>query len=189
MEPKERSAATRTLARARGGDTDAVANLMPLVYAELRALAGRCLRSERAGHTLQPTALVHEAFLRLFDDRLVPSLDRAHFLGIAAVAMRRILVEHARARAANKRGGDAAQVTLDSGIAALSGASIDVLALEDALGRLAALDERQARVVELRFFGGLTIEEVADALAVSKRTVDSDWALARAWLHRELGPA
>jgi RNA polymerase sigma-70 factor, ECF subfamily len=188
MHPNERQSATRTLVRARSGDASAAVDLMPIVYDELRALAARYLRNERAGHILQPTALVHEAFLRLFDDRYVQRLDRVHFLALAAVAMRRILVEHARARAAGKRGGDAPHVTLDSGIVDLARPGIDLLTLEDALGRLAGLDERQARVVELRFFGGLSIEEVAEALGVSPRSVDADWALARAWLHRELGP-
>jgi RNA polymerase sigma factor (TIGR02999 family) len=184
MESKEHTRAT--LARARAGDASASADLMPLAYDDLRRLADGYLRNERAGHTLQPTALVHEAWLRLFEGSDLQDLDRAHFLGIAAVAMRRILVEHARARHAAKRGSDAARVTLSSAVLFQVGPDVDVLALDEALARLAALDARQARVVELRFFGGLSMDEVAELVGVSKRAVESDWTLARAWLHREL---
>jgi len=162
------------------------AELASLFYDELRALAAGYLRRERAGHTLQPTALVHEAFLRLVEAENLRDVDRAGFLAMAASAMRRVLVDHARARAAEKRGGDAERITLDSGLGPVPGPDLDVLALDEALARLAALDERQAKVVELRFFGGLAVEEVADVLGVSKRSVEADWTLARVWLRRAL---
>jgi RNA polymerase sigma factor (TIGR02999 family) len=187
MPPEDRTAAaTRALLAARQGDPSAVARLLPLVYEDLRAIARRYLDHERSGHTLQPTALVHEAFLRLFGAEGVQPSDRTHFLSVAAVAMRRILVEHARARAADKRGGNERRVTLDSRAAIAGESEVDVLALDEALQRLAALDERQARVVELRFFGGLSMDEVAALLGVSKRSAEADWTLARTWLHHEL---
>jgi len=154
----------------------------------LRRIAAGYLRRERDGHTLQPTALVNEAYMRLVDQRDVTWQNRAHFLGIAAQVMRRILVDHARARLTAKRGGGVAPITLAG--AAHGGAQetddVDLLALHDALERLAALDPEQARLVELRYFGGLTIEETAEALGVSPATVKREWALARAWLRREL---
>jgi RNA polymerase sigma factor (TIGR02999 family) len=158
-----------------------------LLYGELRALAADFLRRERSDHTLQPTALVHEAWIRLSAQAGSPWNDRAHFFAIAAQAMRRILIDHARRRGADKRGGGLQRITLASGITPpLASTEVDLLALDDALVRLAALDERQARVVELRFFAGLTVEEVAVALGVSARTVASEWRLARAWLSRAL---
>ena len=177
---------TQTLQRSRQGDRAALDVLLPAVYDEMRRLAGAYLRRERDGHTLQATSLAHEAFLRLVDQRQVTWQDRAHFLGLAAQAMRRILADHARRRKAQKRGSDPARVTLDRIEVAAPEGDVDADDLDAALEKLAALDERQARLVELRFFGGLTIEETADVLAISPATVKRDWALARAWLHREL---
>jgi RNA polymerase sigma factor (TIGR02999 family) len=181
---------TDTFLRWRSGDPTALDDLLPRVYDELRALADAYMRRERAGHTLQPTALVHEAFLRLL--RLPPGSvqNRIHFFALAAQAMRRILADHARRHRAAKRGGGAVRVPLElvEGGAAATPAGDDVAAddLDAALEDLAKLDERQARVVELRFFGGLSIEETAEVLAVSTATVKRDWLVARAWLHREL---
>ena len=183
------SEVTQTFLRWRQGDPNALNALLPLVYEEMRRLAGSYLRSESAGHTLQPTALAHEAYMRLLDQRQVSWQNRAHFMGLAAQAMRRILVDHARRRGAQKRGGDAIHVALeDADVAAEmpEALGVPVEALNDALDRLAALDERQARVVELRFFTGLSIEETAEVLAISPATIKRDWTLARAWLHREL---
>jgi RNA polymerase sigma factor (TIGR02999 family) len=160
---------------------------MPLVYDELRALASRSLRHERSGHTLPPTALVHEAYLKLVDQRQVRWQDRAHFFAVAAHLMRRVLVDHARRHRAAKRGSGAPGSMLDEAEAGSAAVPfVDLLALDRALDRLAALDDRQARTVELRFFGGLTIEETAEVLHVSLATVKNDWSLARGWLYREL---
>jgi RNA polymerase sigma-70 factor, ECF subfamily len=165
------------------GDRGALDQMLPLVYAELRRLAAHYLSRERAGHTLQPTALVHEAYLRLVDQRQADWRNRAQFLGLAAGMMRRILVNHARDRAAAKRGGDVERVSL-SLVEAPSGGStdVDLVALEDALQGLAALDPRKGRVVELKFFGGLTIAEIAEVLQISGATVEREWSFARAWL-------
>jgi RNA polymerase sigma factor (TIGR02999 family) len=160
--------------------------LFTLVYAELRRIAAREMRRERPGRTLQTTALVHEAYLRLLKDASLSFESRAHFLGIAARAMREILIEHARGRGARKRGGGAVRLTLDDATAAVAAPDVDVLALDEALQRLARLDERHARVVELRYFGGLSVEETAAALDLSPATVKRAWTLARAWLYREL---
>ena len=160
--------------------------LFTLVYAELRRIASREMRREQPGRTLQTTALVHEAYLRLLKDASLSFESRAHFLGIAARAMREILIEHARGRGARKRGGGAVRLTLDDVTAPVAAPSIDVLALDEALQRLARLDERHARVVELRYFGGLSVEETAAALDLSPATVKRAWTLARAWLYREL---
>ena len=160
--------------------------IFPLVYAELRRIAAREMRRERPGRTLQTTALVHEAYLRLLKDASLSFENRAHFLGIAARAMREILIEHARGRAARKRGGGAVRLTLDDLAAPVAAPSIDVLALDEALERLARLDARHARVVELRYFGGLSVEETASAMNLSPATVKRAWTLARAWLFREL---
>jgi RNA polymerase sigma-70 factor (ECF subfamily) len=160
--------------------------LLPVVYEELRRLAAAYLRRERPGQTLQPTALVHEAYLRLLKDRPDRWQNRAHFCAIAAHSMRQILIERARARHALKRGGARARITLDESLAAGGELSVDVLALDRALDELAALDAEQARIVELRFFGGLTIEETADALDSSPATVKRQWAVARAWLARAI---
>ncbi|HEY7728735.1 MAG TPA: sigma-70 family RNA polymerase sigma factor [Candidatus Eisenbacteria bacterium] len=186
------SQVTQTFLRWRQGDAGALQALLPLVYEEMRRLAAGYLRSERPGHTLQPTALAHEAYLRLLDQRDVSWQNRAHFMGLAAQAMRRILVDYARRRGAEKRGGGAAPVALESvevAAGADATAGVPIEDLHSALERLAELDARQSRVVELRFFGGLSIEEAAEVLAVSPATVKRDWTLARAWLHRELrGP-
>jgi RNA polymerase sigma factor (TIGR02999 family) len=159
---------------------------MPLVEAELRRLARSYMRRERRGHTLQTTALVNEAFLRLTDARSLEWQDRAHFLGIAARLMRRVLVDYARARGYRKRGGGACRVTLDEGLVASPEPQLDVVALDRALEALAAVDARKTRVIELRFFGGLSVEETAEVLHVSTDTVKRDWRLAKLWLLREL---
>jgi RNA polymerase sigma factor (TIGR02999 family) len=164
--------------------------LMPQVYDELRRLAANYLRHERPGQTLQATALVHEAFLRLNAEKNHSWKNRTHFLAIAALSMRQILVQRARARHAEKRGGDPRRITLDESalaeVPATQPVGVDVLALDAALERLAELDRQQARIVELRYFGGLTVEEVAEALEISPATVKRHWTLARAWLQREL---
>lgn len=160
--------------------------LLPLVYAELRRLAAGYLRREKPGQTLQPTALVHEAYLRLMKDRPDRWQNRAHFCAIAAHSMRQILIERARARGAAKRGGARPRVTLDEALVAGNDRSIDLLELDEALERLAALDPEQARLVELRFFGGLTVEETAEAMNISPATVKRHWTVAKAWLSREL---
>lgn len=179
-------AVTRLLASARSGSQAAFDDLFPLVYGELRRIAAREMRDEKPGRTLQTTALVHEAYLRLLKDASLSFENRAHFLGIAARAMREILIERARARVAQKRGGHAVRITLDDVTVPTPAPSVDVLALDEALQRLAGLDKRHARVVELRYFGGLSVEETAAALDVSPATVKRAWTLARAWLYREL---
>ena len=164
----------------------AVNALLPLVYDELRRLAAAYLRRERPGQPIQATALVHEAYLRLLKDKPDRWQNRAHFCAIAAHSMRQILIERARARGALKRGGVQARVTLDEGLLAADSPHIDLLALDEALQRLEAIDPEQARLVELRFFGGLTIEEAAEAMNISAATVKRHWTIARAWLAREL---
>ncbi len=158
------------------------------VMAELRSLASRYLAGERPGHTLQPTALVHEAFLRLAGKSGVPA-GRSEFIALAATSMRRVLVDHARARRAAKRGGERQRIALDAASPSDERTEVDLLALDESLERLAGLDQRQARIVELRFFGGLGVEAVAAVLGVSPRTVEADWRMARAWLRRELEKA
>ncbi len=160
--------------------------LLPIVYQELRRLAAGYLRRERQGYTLQPTALVHEAYLRLLKDKPGRWQNRAHFCAIAAHSMRQILIERARARDARKRGGERQRVTLDEALVGGGERSIDLIALDQALERLEALDPEQARLVELRFFGGLTIEETAEAMNISPATVKRHWTVACAWLAREL---
>ena len=177
---------TRLLEQLRAGDRNAVADLVPLLYDELRQLASNYLRRERPGHTLQATALVHEAYLRLVDQKDVGWQNRSHFFGVAAQQMRRILVDHARNRHAVKRGGPAPKVALDEAVIVSDHEAEDVLQLNELLSRLGDLDEQQARVVELRVFGGLTVEEAAEALGVSPATVKRDWAMAKAWLTREI---
>jgi RNA polymerase sigma factor (TIGR02999 family) len=167
-------------------DRQSLDSLLPVVYQELKRLAAGYLRRERAGYTLQPTALVNEAYLRLLKDDPQRWQNRAHFCAIAAHSMRQILIERARARNAQKRGGPRARVTLDDALVAGGERSIDLVALDEALERLAAIDPAQARLVELRFFGGLTVEETADALHISPATVKRHWTVARAWLAREL---
>lgn len=170
-----------------GGNRDALEELMPLVYDELHRQAASFLRRERSDHTLQATALIHETYLKLIDQRDVNWESRTHFFAIAASLMRRILVDHARAKKRDKRGGGAINLTLDE--AALfvgKERSVDLIALDEALNRLENFDEQQARIVELRYFGGLKLEETAAALKISRTTVATDWAMAKAWLHREL---
>jgi RNA polymerase sigma factor (TIGR02999 family) len=172
------------------GDEGALEQLLPLVDAELRRLARGLMRGERPEHTLQPTALVNEAFVRLMDARNIHWIDRAHFIGIAARLMRRVLVDHARARAYKKRGADATHGPWERALAVASDAtSLNVIAVDRALEGLAAVDPRQARVVELRFFGGLSVDETADILHMSSDSIRRDWRLAKAWLSRELGGA
>jgi len=185
MEPRTHRA-TLALGRLRSGDEDAAAELFELVYDDLRELAAALMRHERTGHTLQPTALVHEAYMRLFKAEQTEWQNKAHFMGVAARGIRQILVDHSRRRAALKRGGNPERVTTSEEAEWDGGAEYDLLELDDAMGRLAELDERQARVVELRYFGGLSVAEAAEVLGVSERTVKSDWQVARLWLHREL---
>ena len=168
------------------GDRKALEELMPLVYGELRRLAGAHLRRERSAHTLQSTALVHEAFLRLVNQNNVHWRNRAHFYGIAAQMIRRILVDHARAQHAGKRGAGAVKLELDEAMAASEQKELDLLGLDSALVRLAEMDERQARIVELRFFAGLSVEETAEVIQLSTATVKREWSSARAWLYREM---
>jgi RNA polymerase sigma factor (TIGR02999 family) len=176
---------TRLLVDLQRGADGAADQLVPLVYGELHKLAVHYMRAERGDHTLQPTALVHEAYMRLVDQRNASWQNRSHFFGIAAQAMRRILVDHARRKQAGKReGGD--RVTLDESVAEAPQRSVDLIALDDALNKLASLDPRQARVVELRFFGGLDIEQTAESLGISPATVKRDWTFARAFLQREM---
>jgi len=181
---------TRLLLAWNAGDRAALERLMPLVYAELRELAKRHFRKERPGHTLQPTAVVHEAYFRLIDQTRVTWKNRGHFLAIASQAMRRILIDHARGRGAEKRGGEVEKVTLDVAIASPEPArEVDILALDEALERLKALDGTQAQIVELRFFGGLTIDETADVMETSPSSIKRDFRSAKAWLFRELNLA
>lgn len=189
MSGTTRSEVTRILldlSAREAGDPAATERLFALVYDELRGLAANLMRRERSGHTLQPTALVHEAYLKLVDQTRIQWEDRAHFFGIAARAMRQILVDHSRRHRAEKRGGGLERVTLEDDAAAAASSAFEVLDLDDALTRLAALDPRAARVVELRVFGGLTHDETAKLLGVSRRTVDGDWSMGRMWLAREL---
>jgi RNA polymerase sigma factor (TIGR02999 family) len=168
------------------GDSEALAKLMPLIYDELRRMARRYMKGQPAGHTLQTTALIHEAYLRLAGQEKKRWDNRAHFFSVAAKAMRHILVDYARARNMAKRGAGAQEVSLDEALTICPEPGADLVALDDALTELAKLDERQSKVVELRFFGGLTEEEIGEALKISTRTVRSDWRLARSWLLREL---
>jgi RNA polymerase sigma factor (TIGR02999 family) len=187
--PAAPSDVTGLLVAWRHGDAAAGERLLAAVYDELRRQAARAMRREGEAHTLQATAVVHEAYLRLVDQRAVEWRSRAHFFGVAAQMMRRVLVDHARARLAEKRGGELRRVSLGDVGAGETDASVDVLDLHEALERLAALDPDQARLVELRYFGGLGIEDTAEALGVSPATVKREWAVARAWLRRELaGP-
>lgn len=177
---------THILKQISGGDSRAADLLLPIVYDQLHALAGAYLRHERAGHTLQTTALVHEAYLKLVDQTQAQYHNRAHFYAIAAQAMRRILVNHARDAKRLKRGGDRQRIELDETPGAAPQESVDLDALDRSLQRLATLDDRKARTVEMRFFGGMSIEDTASALGVAPATVKRDWDFARAWLHRDM---
>jgi RNA polymerase sigma factor (TIGR02999 family) len=177
---------TRLLLAWRAGDQEARDQLMAAVYDELRRRAAGYLRRERPGHALQATALVHEAYLKLVDQDRVAWQNRAHFMAVAANIMRRILVDHARAERSQKRGGAGQRITLADDLASAGPRELELLELEDALQELAGLDPQQARVVELRYFGGLSIEETGQALDISPATVKREWTMARAWLHRRL---
>jgi RNA polymerase sigma factor (TIGR02999 family) len=168
------------------GDASALERLIPAVYQELRRMADRYLRQENSGHTLQPTALVHEAYLRLIDQTQVEWQNRAHFFGVAAQMMRRILVDHAKAKHRDKRGGGAFKLSFDEVADYTHERAAEIVALDDALQSLAAFDQRKSRVVELRYFGGLNIEEAAEVLDISPNTVMRDWNMAKAWLYQEL---
>ena len=177
---------TRLLVRLTDGDRAVLDDLLPLIYGELRRLAGGYLRRERQGHTLEPTALVHEAYLRMVDQTQVRWQNRAHFFGVAAQMMRRILVDHARAHQAEKRGGEAQILSLDENIDVSGERSAELVALDEALERLAELDPEKSRVVELRFFGGLSVEETAEVIGVSAPTVKRHWRMAKAWLYGQM---
>lgn len=177
---------TQALRELSEGDRDAPVRLMPLVYKELRKLSQRYLQEERSDHTLQATALVHEAYIRLVDWENVTWQNRAHFFAVAAQVMRRILVDHAREKNAQKRGGGVTKLSLDEAISFAREREVDLVALDDALQSLALLDDEQSKIVELRFFGGLTIEETAEALRISPATVKREWTLAKAWLHKTI---
>jgi RNA polymerase sigma factor (TIGR02999 family) len=168
------------------GNKDAAHRLMPLVYDELRRLADNCFRHRAPGQTLQPTAVVHEAYIKLIDQTVADYRSRSHFIAVAATAMRQILIDGARRRTARKRGGGRQRVALDDAVAVTPGRPTDLLELDDAMRRLAGLDERKAKIVELRFFGGLSIKETAEALDLARSTVTEDWRMARAWLACEL---
>ena len=178
---------THLLKEWNAGDRQALDKLTPLVYEELRQQAARFLRRERPGHSLQTTALIHEAFLRLVDAQDIDWQSRAHFFAIAANLMRRILVDHARRRGADKRGGSQIRVPLDEAFGVVNETDMDLVAIDEALSKLETIDPQQARVVELRFFSGLSVEETATALGVSESTVKRDWSVARAFLRREIG--
>lgn len=179
-------AATQMLIELGSGDRSAARRLMPIVYDRLRAMAGAYLKGQRSDHTLNPTALVHEAFLKLVDQSRVGGEDRAHFFAVAARAMRLVLADHARRKRSAKRGGAWDRVTLAGAAAGASEPTLDLLALDEALSKLTDLNERHAQMVELRFFSGMSVDEVATVLDISKSTVESDWRVVRAWLSREL---
>ncbi|WP_263382584.1 ECF-type sigma factor [Granulicella arctica] len=177
---------TRLLAEMRQGNHEAEARLIPLVYAELHRIAAHYMRGERFDHSLQPTALVHEAYLRLNKLQTIDWQSRSHFFAISANVMRRILVDYARAKKADKRGAEFVDVSLEEGLVAAAMPSVDLIELDDALLRLALFDERQSRIVEMRFFAGLNDEEIGLTLSISTRTVKRDWRIAKAWLFQEL---
>jgi RNA polymerase sigma factor (TIGR02999 family) len=182
----EAAGVTALLNKLTAGDSAAASQVVPLIYEELRRLAAHYMAAERPGHTLQTTALVHEAYLRLVDQRQASWQSRAHFYGAAAGVMRRILVDHARARLTAKRGGDAPHLALDEALVFSDEQSDELVRLDEALGRLAQMNPRQSRVIQLRFFAGLTVEEISEVMGISPKTVKRDWSFARAWLHREL---
>lgn len=184
--PPDKGEVTRWLIAGSDGDAHAVESLLPLVYEELHRQAVRFFRRESAGHTLQPTALVNEVYLRLINQHEISWQNRAHFFGIAAQMMRRILVSHARGREAKKRGGAVPHITLQEDLAAAPERDLNLLALDDALTRLEAVDPDKSKMVELRFFSGLSVEETAEVMGVSPRTIDRQWQTAKAWLHREI---
>jgi RNA polymerase sigma factor (TIGR02999 family) len=186
MAPAGSKDITALLAAWSAGNELALNELTPLIYSELRQLAASALRRERPGHTLQCTALVHEAYLRLVDQRRVRWHDRKHFFAIAAQMMRRVLVSYARSHNSSKRGGEYSKVVFDEALAPIRGIGMDLERLDDALVLLSRIDPQQERIIELRFFGGFSIEETAEFLGVSTSTVTRDWNLARAWLHREV---
>ena len=177
---------TKLLVRLTDGDGAVLDELLPLVYAELRRLASSYLRRERQGHTLEPTALVHEAYLRMIDQTQAHWQNRAHFFGVAAQMMRRILIDHARAHQADKRGGEFQKLSLDENIDVSGVRAAELVALDDALNRLAEIDPQKSRIVELRFFGGLSVDETAEVLGVSVPTVKRHWRMAKAWLYGEV---
>ncbi len=177
---------TQALIDYNNGERGVLDAVLPVVYAELRRIAARYLARERRDHTLQPTALVHEAYLRLVNQRSVNWRDRAQFYGLAANMMRRILVNHANARSAEKRGGGGEKVSLDDTTIALDELNVDLMALDEALASLARFDEEKVRLVEMKFFGGMTTEEIAEVLGKSTATVERDWAFARSWLYKTL---
>jgi RNA polymerase sigma-70 factor (ECF subfamily) len=184
--PTESPDVTALLLAWRGGDEAALGRIVPLVQEELRKIARRCLRNEKAGHSLQPTALVNEAYLRLVDARRVNWQNRTHFLAMSARLMRRVLVDYARTKGADKRGGDMVRVSLTQAVGRASDLGEDVVALSDALEALEQVDARKGRIVELRFFAGLTVEETAAVMDLSPQTVAREWTFAKAWLRREL---
>lgn len=186
MQPPSPTEVTRLLKDWGSGDSAALDQLIPIVYDELRTVAARYLRRERQDHTLQPTALVNEAYLRLIDQKAVKWQNRAHFMGVAAQMMRRILVDHARSHHRAKRGGGASQVSLDEAIAVSEERADDLVELDEALTALAAFDDRKSRVVEMKYFGGLSVQETAEVLNVSEITVARDWKLAKAWLYTHI---
>jgi RNA polymerase sigma-70 factor (ECF subfamily) len=179
-------AVTQLLSEMQSGKTGAADELLPMVYQELRRIAGSYMRRERADHTQQATALVHEAYLQLVDQTRVDWKNRAHFFGVAAQLMRRILVEHARSHHAQKRGGDASKLALEEVINYFPQKEMTLVSLDDALHELERMDPRQSRIVELRFFGGLTTEEVSEVMGISTATIEREWRAARAWLHSQL---
>ena len=186
VSPPPRQEVTQVLVDWNKGDQHAPDRLMPLVYEELRKLARNYLQRERSDHTLQATGLVHEAYLRLVDQTSMSWQNRAHFFAVAAQVMRRILVDYARSHRAEKRGGEREKIEFDEALAPSGEKAVDLIALDDALQDLVTFDPRQSRIVELRFFGGLTNEEIADVLGISARTIKREWRLAKAWLRREI---
>lgn len=179
---------TALLARLSSGDKSVIERLMPLVYDELHRRASRYMRGERADHTLQPTALVHETYLKLVEQREPNFKNRAHFFSVAAHLMRRILIDHARTHLSSKRGGGQTSIPIEDSLHLRTDTPVGLLAVDDALRRLATFDSRQEQIVEMRFFGGLRVEEIAEVLGISTRTVEREWTMARAWLYDQLRP-
>jgi RNA polymerase sigma-70 factor, ECF subfamily len=185
-QPEQARDVTLLLSALTRGDEGAASKLIPVVYDELRRLAASYMRRERVDHTLQATALVHEAYLKLVEQRSVNWQSRAHFFGVAAQLMRRILIDHARGHSRQKRGGDEKKVSLDEAFVFSEQLADELLAVDDSLNQLAKIDPRQAKIVEMRFFGGLSVEEAAEALGVSPKTVKRDWSVAKAWMYADL---